>query len=41
MSSVNSMETFQSYFGLPGPLAGGTSLVFVGSNYHCPGPADV
>jgi len=28
MSSVNSMETFQEYFGLPGPLAGGTSLVF-------------
>jgi len=23
------METFQEYFGLPGPLAGGTSLVFV------------
>jgi hypothetical protein len=30
MSSVNSMEQFQTYFGLPGPLAGGTSLVFVG-----------
>jgi hypothetical protein len=34
MSSVNSMEQFQSYFGLPGPLAGGTSLVFVSDIRH-------
>ena len=29
MSSVNSMEQFQDYFGLDGAAAGGTSLVFV------------
>ena len=40
MSSVNSMETFQSYFGLPGPLAGGTSLVFVSPVHHCLGSAN-
>lgn len=29
MSSVNSMEQFQNFFGLDGAAAGGTSLVFV------------
>lgn len=29
MSSVNSMEQFQNYFGLDGAAEGGTSLVFV------------
>lgn len=35
MSSVNSMEQFQEYFGLDGPLVGGTSLVFV-RPHDCP-----
>lgn len=34
MSSVNSMEQFQDYFGLDGAAAGGTSLVFVSFPLH-------